>query len=277
MILLDTTARTLQVALAGAVTTNQLPIVASYVDIAQATFTMTAAALNTTQTNGATAVTAVSAPAAATTRQLKYLSVFNADTVAATVIVQLNDNSTERVIVETTLQVGETLSFDAESGWQTLTAAGGIKSSSGSSGGATYTSSPLSPTAPSSTSAFLMQGMAGAITPRTTGNIRVNVSGTFVASAALVDQGIIAQISYGTGAAPGSNVALAGTQVGAQIQWTNLVAATAAGDIHVNFSVSALITGAVIGTALWLDIAAKAVTTASVFSLAGAVITATEV
>ena len=87
MILLDNINRSLQVVLAGAVTANQLPVVASYVDIAQGGFTMQAAATSTTATNSTTPVTAVAAPGAAVTRQLKYLSIQNADTAPATVTV----------------------------------------------------------------------------------------------------------------------------------------------------------------------------------------------
>jgi hypothetical protein len=143
--------------------------------------------------------------------------------------------------------------------------------------GATYASGSLSPTAPSSTSAVLMQGMAGAITPKTTGNIFVSINGTFIASAALVDQGITAQLYYGTGAAPGSNTAVAGTAIGGLVEWTNLIAATASGDIHVPFCLCGLIPAAALGTALWIDVGAKAITTASVFSISAAVITAVEV
>jgi hypothetical protein len=143
--------------------------------------------------------------------------------------------------------------------------------------GATYASSPLSPTAPSSTSAVQMMGMAGAITPRTTGNVLINVSGTFIASAALVDQGIFAQIYYGTGVAPTNGAAVTGTAIGANISWTNPIAATASGDINVPFSLTALIPVAALGKALWLDIGAKSITTASVFSISGAVITAGEI
>lgn len=145
------------------------------------------------------------------------------------------------------------------------------------SAGAAGMSSPASPPAPNSTSAFTMQGLAGVITPKTTGNILVAIAGTFIASAALVDQGIIVQGSYGTGAAPTSNAALTGTQAGAQLQYTNPAAPAAAADVHVPFTVVFLILGAVIGTPLWLDLAAEAVTTASVVSCSGVVVAAAEI
>lgn len=275
MILLDTTTRTLQVLLAGAKATNDCPVVASYVDIAQTGFAMQNASASVINTNGVTAVTAVAAPSSGNSRQLKYLSVQNADTAPVTVIVRYNDNATTYVIVRVTLQVNEALTFDAEFGWAVYATSGSLKSG-GAAAGATAQSSVASPTAPNSTANFTMQALAGSITPKTTGNILITISGTIISSAALVDQGIIVQISYGTGAAPTANAALTGTQVGAQQQWTNLVAATAAADVHVPFSVTAVVSSLVLGTAYWLDLAAKAVTTASVQSLSGVSISAIE-
>lgn len=275
MIFLDATTRSLQVNLAGAVTTNQLPIVASYLDINQTSFSAVNASANTLATNSTTAVTPVAAPASGNTRQLKYLSIQNDDTAPATVIVEYNDNGTLRQIVKATLQVNETLSFDAENGWQTITAAGAIKSAP-SNAGATSTSGPSSPTAPSSTSAYLMQGLAGSITPKTTGNILVSIAGTITAAVVTVNEGLLLQGSYGTGSAPTVNTALTGTQAGAVQEFTNFAAASSAGDVHQPFNITFLIPNAVIGTALWLDIAAKCATAASDNSLVGVVITAIE-
>jgi len=53
MIRLDTTTRKLQVVLAGAVSTNQLPVVVSYSDKTSTTYN---GATQTAQTNGTTAV-----------------------------------------------------------------------------------------------------------------------------------------------------------------------------------------------------------------------------
>lgn len=117
MILLDATTRKIQVVLAGAKTTNDSPWVASYVDIAQSGFTMTAANSATGASNGVTAVDVVAAPAASTTRQLKYFSLLNADTVAITATVRYNDNATIRNMVTFILAVGQSLIYNAESGW----------------------------------------------------------------------------------------------------------------------------------------------------------------
>src|SRR5208283_4818695 len=80
--------------------------------------------------------------------------------------------------------------------------------------GATYQATIASPTAPNSTGAYLMQGLAGAITPAKSGNILIIISGTLIASTTTINDGVRYRISYGTSSAPTSNTALAGTQVG---------------------------------------------------------------
>jgi len=124
MIILDATNRTLEVDLDGAITTNQLPVVATYVDITTTTYSPAA---NTTQTNNTTAVTIVAAPAASTQRQIKFLSVRNADTAAAVVTIQYNDNATLRGIVKATLAVDDTLLYTDGEGFRVIDSAGNIK------------------------------------------------------------------------------------------------------------------------------------------------------
>jgi len=122
------------------------------------------------------------------------------------------------------------------------------------------------PTAPNSTSAYTMQGLAGSITPTFTGIVLVTISGTLISSANTINEGIKYQISYGTGIAPASNATLTGTQVGVLQEYTNPVAVTAA-DVHVPFSISTVIAGLSLNTAYWIDLAAEAVTAASIISL----------
>jgi hypothetical protein len=130
--------------------------------------------------------------------------------------------------------------------------------------GANFNGVTSAPTAPNSTASFTMQGLAGSITPQKSGNCLITISGYISqVGATTADIGDIVQISYGTGTAPTSNAALTGTQVGGQQQATIATTATAVGDVHTPFSVSAVVTGLTIGTAYWVDLAAKAVTTAS--------------
>ena len=61
--------------------------------------------------------------------------------------------------------------------------------------------------------------------------------------------------------------ALAGTQVGGVVTWTNPTAIAAAADLNVPFSISYVVTGLSIGTTYWIDLAAEAITTASAMNL----------
>jgi hypothetical protein len=132
---------------------------------------------------------------------------------------------------------------------------------------ASYQAQPSNPTAPASTSAYTMQGLAGSITPVTSGKILVMISGTVANSSTTAKTGIKYQLSYGTGSAPANAAALTGTQVGNPQSWTNPSTASAAADVAVPFSIHAVISGLTIGTAYWIDLAAEAVTTASTGSL----------
>lgn len=124
---LDTTTKSLEVVLSATVTTNQLPFVAGYVDISQANLVLTAVQESDGTTNNTTAVTLLSAPAASTSRQLKYLSIYNADTVSATVTVRVNNNSTTRTTWKGTLAAGDVLLFDDGRGFYVLDSAGNLK------------------------------------------------------------------------------------------------------------------------------------------------------
>jgi hypothetical protein len=111
MIILDSTLKSLEVKLAGAITTNQLPWSVSYVDVDQTSFAATAASEADGATNSGTAVTMVAAPSAGKSRQVKFISVHNADTVAATVTIQINNNGTLRIVFKATLAVGDQIQF----------------------------------------------------------------------------------------------------------------------------------------------------------------------
>jgi len=126
-IVLDTILRKLEVVLAGAITTNQLPFVASYQDS-----TLAPPATNDGASNSTTAVTLVAAPASGVQRRLNFLSVYNADTVSATAAVQLNDNGTLRRIVNVALSSGAMFNSIFSAGWSVFPAA-----SSGGGGGGT--------------------------------------------------------------------------------------------------------------------------------------------
>lgn len=127
MLLLDATTKSLEVKLAGAVATTELPFVAGYVDMSQATFGLSAAGENDGTTNGATAVEVAAAPGASTTRKLNYFSLVNVDTASVTATVQVNNSGTKRISIKAILAVGDQLEFTDAAGWRAFDANGQIK------------------------------------------------------------------------------------------------------------------------------------------------------
>jgi len=124
MLILQDTNDTLKVVLASAITTNQLPVIASWRDITATTYSP---GQSNGATNSTTDVTLVASPAASTQRVIDYVTIFNADTVAATVTVKLDDNSTQRTITKVTLDVGERLEYAEGKGWTAYAISGASK------------------------------------------------------------------------------------------------------------------------------------------------------
>lgn len=108
---LDSTLKKIEVDLTGAVSANQLEWVVDYVEFDSTTFLYTAIGSVDGLTNNTTAVTMLAAPAAGKIRQAKQITVYNADTVAAEVSVQLNDNAAIRRRYKDTVQPGKTLTY----------------------------------------------------------------------------------------------------------------------------------------------------------------------
>lgn len=140
---------------------------------------------------------------------------------------------------------------------------------------ATSQSHVAAPTAPASTSTYFMQGLAGAITPISTGTVLLIISGVIVSAAGTAGDGIAYQLSIGVGTAPANAGALAGTQVGSIQTYTNQASVTAA-DVSQPFSIQAIVTGLSVGIVHWLDLAAKSIVTASDVGLTVVSITAVE-
>lgn len=112
MIILDATTKTLEVVLAGIITTNQLPVVVSYVDEDATTHQLSSLGESDTATNSATPVTVLAAPASNHTRTVKSLTIFNSDTATATVTLRYNNNGTIRIITTIIMSVGDTLEYE---------------------------------------------------------------------------------------------------------------------------------------------------------------------
>jgi|ERR1700676_594078 len=123
---LDTVNKSLEIILAGAITTNQLPWVIDYGEVANDNST-SAPKNGDGATNSTTAVTLVAAPGSNLIREVLHLTVFNADTAAATVTVRTNDNGTTRIHIKAVLQVGESLCYESPYGWYAVDTTGARK------------------------------------------------------------------------------------------------------------------------------------------------------
>lgn len=124
MIRLTATTQKLQAVLAGAVTTNSLPIVVSWSDKTSTTY-------NGGTTNGIVSGTSAAdicaAPAASTVRDIDSIQINNVDTASATITVRYNDNSTLYTLVKITLAVGDQLIYTHGSGWACTDSTGALK------------------------------------------------------------------------------------------------------------------------------------------------------
>jgi len=106
---LDATTESIVVAMSGAAATTNPDFTSAWADDTGSAFTegSTDGALN-----GTSSVTLVAAPAAATRRVVKNITIYNKDTAAVTITVSFNANSTLRNIAKVTLQVGDTWTLD---------------------------------------------------------------------------------------------------------------------------------------------------------------------
>lgn len=146
--LLDSTSKSLEIVLAGAITTNQLKVVSEWVDMdASATTGGSTVAV----TNSTTAVTIVAAPAASTQRRILGVNVYNDDTVSATVTVRVNNSGTMYQCVKIAVPSGYTLQYTDTAGWTLLSSTGslqmGVTGPTGATG-ATGATGPTGPTGP---------------------------------------------------------------------------------------------------------------------------------
>lgn len=109
---LDTTLKSLEVKLGGAITTSQPTFVAHYTDINQSNIAITAISEVDGLANGVTPVTVVAAPAAGNTRKITELTIENTDTITQIITVSLNDNGTKQPIVVLQIAAGSTLQYN---------------------------------------------------------------------------------------------------------------------------------------------------------------------
>jgi peptidoglycan hydrolase-like protein with peptidoglycan-binding domain len=135
---------------------------------------------------------------------------------------------------------------------------------------ATVTTLPANPTAPASTSAYKMQGLAQLITPAApSANVLAIFMATLTDSATTVGEGINMQVWYGpvvSGVAPPANGAAipqGATQLCATFSWESGVTLTTAADSLIPVTLAGLAKGLTSGQQYWFDIAAESITTAS--------------
>jgi hypothetical protein len=128
MIILTETTDSLQVVLDAAVTTNQLKCMASWRDIVASPASYTPGR-TVTDTNDTTDVDIVAPPAGSTQRVVDFISIFNTDTVNATVIVKFDANGTEYTLFRTTLAVNEKLEYQEGQGFKVFANSGAVKQS----------------------------------------------------------------------------------------------------------------------------------------------------
>lgn len=113
MIVLNTTTRKLQILLAGAVSTTELPVRVSYQDY-RVEDGQTSYGDDPVVTTGASAVDILAAPRSGIVRTVNEITVVNTDTAAATVTIRYNDNGTTYILLKVTLAVGDNLIYQAE-------------------------------------------------------------------------------------------------------------------------------------------------------------------
>ena len=129
MIYLDTTAKKLEIDLAGAVSANQLQISCHFYDELPQSGPQTTDPLATGKragkggntnslSNSTTDATLVAAPVIqGIVRNIHTIFVYNADTASATVIIKIDDGGTETILVRRTLLTLQTLAYEHGVGW----------------------------------------------------------------------------------------------------------------------------------------------------------------
>jgi hypothetical protein len=104
LIILDSTTKSLRIVLAEAHTANPVDIICNYADATSSALTE---GNNPSQSNGVTQATILAAPAAATARIVRTITVYNNDTVEHTFTINLLVTATVYQIVSKTLAAGE--------------------------------------------------------------------------------------------------------------------------------------------------------------------------
>ncbi|KKN66161.1 hypothetical protein LCGC14_0474510 [marine sediment metagenome] len=122
--LIDATTQTLEIKLAGAVNSNEVPIVLAYIDGEASNFFPT---LQHSISNGATEVTILNAPEPRGKRMVKFMYIRNTDDATIVLTLQLADGATNREIYKVSLLQDETLSYTDTTGFKIIDTDGNTK------------------------------------------------------------------------------------------------------------------------------------------------------
>lgn len=164
-LVLDATTKTIQAVMSGAAATNNPEFTAAYADSTSSSLTEGA---NDGALNGTSAVTLVAAPGSSTQRVIKWITIQNKDTAAATVTITYNNSAgggTTRQIAKVTLNPNDTWTLDG-----TFVSTGALKSSGGVSGPASSTDNAIA----------RFDGTSGAIIQNSSASVDDNGAATFV-------------------------------------------------------------------------------------------------
>ena len=105
--ILDAVTKSIELKLGEAIVTAQLEWILEAADLLAANASLTAVVTGDGLTNGVTAVVVLAAPAALHLRQVRLLTVYNADTIPHTVIAQLHSGANIRRYPVQTIAPGE--------------------------------------------------------------------------------------------------------------------------------------------------------------------------
>jgi len=122
--LLTATTDKIEIVLGANVTSRQLEFISSYNDNTTASVTPSR---TVSVTNNTTAVDLVPAPSSGVSRQLRWASIYNSDSAPSTVTIRINYNGTTRIVLVTTLQIGEYIQYTHRTGWKVFDCNGSLK------------------------------------------------------------------------------------------------------------------------------------------------------
>ncbi len=108
----------------GSTATTQLPFTVDYNNYTSTTVSLVT---NNGTSNDTAAVDLVPSPSSNQQNELRYCSIYNADSASETVIIQVYDGTNTRVVFRAVLASGDTLQYQLEKGWEIINKLGNKK------------------------------------------------------------------------------------------------------------------------------------------------------